>query len=146
MCDLLADNTFPPQVPSQHKVRYEVGGAGLQLRKGMEKKYISYKFPSSLSGWREKWFYIGNHAPSLPERTAGALKITREWSKPCKDESQIPELLGMIKKQRDAGVTGVVVMFSWIGRRIQPLQKRARFGFDYLGVLDPSRFSAELIQ
>jgi hypothetical protein len=65
----------------------------------MEKKYILYKFLSSLSGWREKWFYIGNHAPSLLERTAGALKITREWSKPCRDESQIPGLLGMIKKR-----------------------------------------------
>jgi hypothetical protein len=52
----------------------------------------------------------------------------------------------MIKKQRDTGVTGIVVMFSWIGRRIQPLQKWARFGFDYLGILDPSRFSAEPIQ
>jgi hypothetical protein len=81
-----------------NKVPYEVGGAGLQLRQGMEKKYISYKFPSSLLVWRQKWFYIGNHAPSLLERTAGVLKIMREWSKPCRDESQIPKLLGMIKK------------------------------------------------
>jgi hypothetical protein len=84
----------------------------------MEKNYFSYKFLSSLPGWREKWFYIRNHAPSLPERTTGALKITSEWSKPCVDESQIPELLSKIKKQRDAGVTGVVVMYSWVGRRI----------------------------
>jgi hypothetical protein len=98
-----------------------------------------------LSGWREKWFYIRNHAPSLLERTAGALKIMREWSKPYRYENQIPKLLGMIKKQRNASVTGIVVMFSWISRRIQPLQKRARFSFDYLGVLDPSRFSTELI-
>jgi hypothetical protein len=77
---------------------YEVGGAGLQLRQGMEKKYIFYKFLSSLSGWRERWFYIGNHAPSLPESTAGALKITCKWSKPCIYESQILELLSMIKK------------------------------------------------
>jgi hypothetical protein len=52
----------------------------------------------------------------------------------------------MIKKQRDAGVTGVTVMYSWIGRQIQPLQKWSRFGFEYLGVLDPSRFSADPIQ
>jgi hypothetical protein len=51
----------------------------------------------------------------------------------------------MIKKQRDAGVTGVTVMYSWIGRQIQPLQKWSRFGFKYLGVLDPSRFSADPI-
>jgi hypothetical protein len=37
-------------------------------------------------------------------------------------------------------------MYSWIGRRIQPLQKRSRFGFEYLGFLDPSRFSADPIQ
>jgi hypothetical protein len=43
-----------------------VGEAGLQLRQGMEKVYIPYKFPSSLSGWKEHWFYIGNHAPSPP--------------------------------------------------------------------------------
>jgi hypothetical protein len=84
----------------------------------MDKKCISYKFPSGLSGWREKWFYVGNHAPSLPERTVGALKIMKEWSKPYRDESQIPKLLSMIKKQRDAVVTSVVVMFSWIGKRI----------------------------
>jgi hypothetical protein len=64
----------------------------------MEKKYISYKFPSSLSRWREKWFHIGNHGPSLPERNTRALNITRKWSKPCRDERQTPELLGMIKK------------------------------------------------
>jgi hypothetical protein len=77
---------------------YKVGGAGLQLRQGMENKYISYKFLASLLGWRERWFYIKNHEPSLPERTAEALKITTEWSKPSRDESQIPELPGMIKK------------------------------------------------
>jgi hypothetical protein len=49
----------------------------------MEKKYISYKFLRSLSGWREKWFYIGNHMPSLPGRTARALQITCDWSKPA---------------------------------------------------------------
>jgi hypothetical protein len=69
---------------------------------GMEKKYISYKFLTSLSGWRERWFYIGNHAPSLLERTTRVLKITAKWSNPCRDECQILELLGMIKKQRDA--------------------------------------------
>jgi hypothetical protein len=54
----------------------------------MEKKYIYYKFPTSLSGWRERWFYIGNHEPFLPERTVGALKITTEWSKPCQDKAR----------------------------------------------------------
>jgi hypothetical protein len=36
-------------------------------------------------------------------------------------------------------------MYSWIGRRIQPLQQRSRFGFEYMGLKDPSQFSAEQI-
>jgi hypothetical protein len=52
----------------------------------------------------------------------------------------------MVKKHRDAGFTGVSVMYTWLGKRIQPLQKRTRFGFEYLGVSDPSRFSTERIE
>jgi hypothetical protein len=37
-------------------------------------------------------------------------------------------------------------MYSWVGRLIQPLQKRALFGFEYLGVSDPSQFSVEHIE
>jgi hypothetical protein len=117
---------------------YEVGGAGLHLSQEIEKKYILYKFPTNLSGWREWWFYIGNHNPSLPKRTAGALRIRGEWTMACRDMTQIEELLGMIKKHTDAGVTRVSLMYTWLGRRIQPLQKRARFGFEYLGVSYPS--------
>jgi hypothetical protein len=43
--------------PSKNDM-YDVGGAKIQLRKGMEKKYIPYKFSTSLSRWRERWFYI----------------------------------------------------------------------------------------
>jgi hypothetical protein len=52
--------------------------------------------------------------------------------------SQIKELLGMIKKHRDVVDIGVLVMYTWMGRRIQPLQKCTCFGFEYLGVLDLS--------
>jgi hypothetical protein len=116
------------------------------LRQGIEKKYIPYKFPTSLSRWRERWFYIGNHQSSLSEKTAEALKIHDEWTMPCCDMSQIQDVLEMIKKHRDARVTRVSVMYTWLGRRIQPLQKHACFSFEYLGVLDPSRFSAEHIE
>jgi hypothetical protein len=82
----------------------------------MEKKYIPYKLPTSLLGWRERWFYIGNHEPLLPERTAGALKIAGEWTLACHDMSQIEDMLSMVKKHRDVEVTRVSVMYSWVGR------------------------------
>ena len=36
-------------------------------------------------------------------------------------------------------------MFDWMKRRIQPLQARESFGFQYQGTTDPSRFSEEEI-
>jgi hypothetical protein len=59
--------------------------------------------------------------------------------------SQVNELLAKIKILRDEGVTGVSVMYSWIGRRIQPLQQHSRFGFEYTDLKDPSWFFVEQI-
>jgi hypothetical protein len=66
------------------KVLHEVRGAGLQLRQGTQEKYISYKFPTSLFGWREKLFYIENHEPSRLERTAGHSRSQRSGLSPAK--------------------------------------------------------------
>jgi hypothetical protein len=41
-----------------------IGGAGIQLRQHASEKYISYKFPSNVLGWKQQWFYIVNHAPN----------------------------------------------------------------------------------
>jgi hypothetical protein len=38
--------------PSANKIEV-VEGASLQLRQGIKKVYIPYKFPCSLSGWKE---------------------------------------------------------------------------------------------
>ena len=46
---------------------------------------------------------------------------------------------------KNNGVTGAMVAFSWLGRQIQPLQKRCHAGFEYSGLDDPSRFSSEVI-
>jgi hypothetical protein len=46
-----------------------VGGIGIQLRQQAGNKYLSYKFPSNIPGWKNHWFYIKNHAPQLPEKS-----------------------------------------------------------------------------
>lgn len=61
------------------------------------------------------------------------------------DMNQINVLLVEIMEHKKAGVTGASMVYYWMGRRIQPLQKQVRFGFKYLGVLDPSRFTADKI-
>jgi hypothetical protein len=44
------------------------GGTGIQLRQQAGDKYLSYKFPSNLPGWKNHWFYIKNHAPPTPSK------------------------------------------------------------------------------
>ena len=68
-----------------------------------------------------------------------------EWIRSIENEDQVKELLEWIADLKKAGITGASVAFSWFGRRTQPLQKRTNFGFQYLGLKDPSRFSAERI-
>ena len=46
---------------------------------------------------------------------------------------------------RQNNVTEEAVMFDWMKRRIQPLQARETFGFQYQGATDSSRYSEEEI-
>ena len=59
--------------------------------------------------------------------------------------SQIPELLEMIASLKQKRISGEAVAFDWMKRRIQPLQARVTFGFEYWGKNDPSRCSEEEI-
>lgn len=55
----------------------------------------------------------------------------------------VNELLNRMNVFKKEGVIRASVVYSWIGRRIKPLQKRCQFGFEYIGTSDPSRFTAE---
>ena len=68
-----------------------------------------------------------------------------EWNKKPIDESQIPELLERIAVLRQNMLTGEVVVFDWMKRRIQPLQAQETLGFQYQGTTDPSRYLKEEI-
>ena len=59
--------------------------------------------------------------------------------------SQIPELLEIIANLKQKGISGEAVAFDWMKRRIQPLQARVTFDFEYRGKNDLSRCSEEEI-
>jgi hypothetical protein len=122
-----------------------VGGTGIQLRQHAGDKYLSYKFPSNIPGWKNYWFYIGNHAPQLPERSGKPPVLWPEWNaEPSKrDMDQVDELLAFIAAHNEMGVTGATIMLSFFKRRIQPIQQRHTLGFEYMGAEDPSRMCAE---
>ena len=66
-----------------------------------------------------------------------------EWNKKPVDNSQILKLLSRIANRRQRNVTGEAVMFDWMKKRIQPLQARETFGFQYQGTSGLSRYSKE---
>ena len=106
-----------------------VGGAGLQLRQGKDKVYISYKLSSKVIDWKPKWLYIENQWETLLAITPGPPIQRLEWNMKPVDDSQIPELLAKIASLRQKHITRDVVVFDWMKRRIQPLQARETFGF-----------------
>ena len=87
------------------------------------------------------WFYVGNFESPLPEGTPGAPQGTSELDERWAQGSQVQKLRGALERLKKIGVTGDSVVYSFLGRRIQPLQRRVNPGFRYEGVNDPSRFS-----
>jgi len=122
-----------------------VGGAGVQLRQRMDRIYIPYKLSQKVIDWKPIWFYIENYGNSLPPILAGPPVQRAEWLKKPIDMSQIPELLEIIASLKQNGISGEAVAFDWLKRRIQPLQARVTFGFEYQGKNDPSWCSGEKI-
>jgi hypothetical protein len=122
-----------------------VGDAGIQLRQQASDKYLSYKFSSNISGWKNHWFYVKNHAPHLPEKMNNPPVVRPEWNIELSrgDMDQVEELLRTIEAHKLTGVTGASVMFSFFKHRVQPIQQHHKLGFEYAGNEDPSRMCAE---
>jgi hypothetical protein len=122
-----------------------VGGAGIQLRQNAGDRYLSYKFPSNIPGWKSQWFYIENHPPQLLEKSGKPPILRSEWSKepPTSAMDQVDELLALIAAHKELGVTGASVLYSFFKRHIQPIQQREKLGFEYWETEDPSRLCAE---
>ena len=107
----------------------------------MDKVYIPHKLSSKVIDWKPKWLYIANHGESLPVITPDPPIQRPEWNKKLIDDSQIPELLERIASLRQRHISEDAVIFDWMRRRIQPLQARETFSFQYRGTSDPSRYS-----
>ena len=122
-----------------------VGRAGIQLRQRMDRVYIPYKLSQKVIDWKSRWFYVENQENNPPSILAGPPVQRAEWLKKPIDMSQIPKLLEMIASLKQKGISGEVVAFDSMKHRIQPLQARVTFGFEYWGKNDPSRCSEEEI-
>ena len=70
-------------------------------------------------------------------------QVQASWSSIGPGVKQVECILGAIAKFKDKGVTGDHVVFSFVSRRIQPLQRRKHPAFRYEGTKDPTRLSPE---
>jgi hypothetical protein len=93
------------------------------------------------------WFYVRNLKSPLPERTPGAPKALASWMSIGPGGSQVDKLCGTLERLKKRGVTGGrgTIVYSFLGRRVQLLQRRIHPGFKYEGLEDPSRFYPEKI-
>ena len=51
--------------------------------------------------------------------------------------------LKQIRAMKDQGLSGVGVVASFIRHRVQPLQERIHYGFEYTGPEDPAQVTAD---
>ncbi|CAN6209683.1 unnamed protein product [Urochloa humidicola] len=129
------------------KSPHVVGGAGIQLREGVGDEYIQYDFPSDVKGWRNGWFYIGNHAPSISTTINRRPVPSSSWTKrpPEAEMDQVTELLQLIGNLKAGGLNGVGVAANFVLRRTQPAKERAIPAYEYAGKVDITREGPEQV-
>ena len=93
--------------------------------------------------WKSFLFYVGNFESPLPERTPGAPKAQANWMSAGPGGGQVTCLLEALAKLKKNGVTGDHVVFSFLSRRVQPLQHLTHPAFRYEGTKVPFRMSPE---
>ena len=64
------------------------------------------------------------------------------WNSRGGRADQVNFLLGKIERLKaDHQISGASVIVHWTLRRIQPLQRRVHFAFQYTGETDPTRYT-----
>jgi hypothetical protein len=63
---------------------------------------------------------------------------------PVANLANIPELVKRIRALKAKGVTGASVAYSIFERRIQPLQRRVTYGYEYRGTANPSQMARDV--
>ena len=120
-----------------------VGGCELILCPKTRDEYLAYDPVGKGLEWKKFWFHVGNFESPLPERVLGAPHVQENWTSIGPSGQQVECLLRVIAQVKNKGVTGDHVVFSFVSRRIQPLQHRQHPSFRYEGIEDATRMSPE---
>jgi hypothetical protein len=124
----------------------------------VEAQYLEFSMSTSVQGWRTKWFYIKDRKASSNDEYGLArfdaskeLKKLSSWDSAPTDAEmeEIAPLLTHIqalKGGKGGALSGIQLMAFFVQCRVQPLQYRLSKLWNYSGLVDSSRASADLIE
>jgi hypothetical protein len=113
-------------------------------------KFLNLKLPSRITGnWKKKWIYVRE---SITEDPCPIPMFTEERSEPCYlrsvrmskgDSSVVAMMMKRIFFLKRQGLGTGHAFNCWVHRQISPLMGRAHPLWEYSGLTDPTRHSAE---
>ncbi|KAI4991153.1 hypothetical protein ZWY2020_039524 [Hordeum vulgare] len=122
-----------------------VGGLGFQ--KKTKSSYPSLQLSKSVRNWKSSWFYCQNIA--CPNALSGLPPFNLDRPGPPRklalskgEKTQIQPLIDATDS-RPKGVTGMDLLETFLGQRIQPLQARDHAMWHYTGPSDTTRSHPE---
>ncbi|KAJ1255531.1 hypothetical protein BS78_K192200 [Paspalum vaginatum] len=127
---------------TRDKILQVVGGASLELRRGRKLVYLDIPLKDSNRGWPSEWFYMTNHANSLPARSGRQpnSKLGSWEEAPTTEEmAEVEILLNDISDLKDNGLTAHAIIIDFIFQNIQPTKDRVYPAYLYVGANDPTR-------
>ena len=118
-----------------------IGCAMIQFRPGMAADFPKVAAPSANAGWREGWFYLRNDGDHrLPEFTGSSFKKSSSVWRGKPDAGLTPAVdraTRKLRELRNRGLTEPLIIASWLGRGLVPLQRRELRVFEMLVELSP---------
>jgi hypothetical protein len=111
-----------------------------------KQEYFDYTLVDSVKDWRAKWFYAKNVLRALSVHNNARPSANNGWEKETLTPSEtekIKPFLKEIKALKIRGLSGMGIIASFIRRRVQPLRERVHYGFEYIGVEDPTWMSKD---
>ena len=119
-----------------------VGGCELVLRPEIRDEYLAYDPAGKGTEWKTSSFMSGTSNLHFQKEFLTP-PSPRELVSTGPGGKQVECILRAIANWKNKGVTGDHVVFSFVSRRVQPLQHRKHPAFRYEGTRDPTRLSPE---
>lgn len=122
------------------------GGLGIQKRG--RSTYPQMTLPESVRNWQSTWFYCNdvaspNMSTGLPPFTLDHPSSPRSINVFEDEKAEVEMLVAEVINLVRSGVTGMDLLETFLGRRIQPLQARDHAMWHYSGPGDSTRSHPE---